>query len=94
VSRFVLTRQWLSEALVYSDTAAQVTLRGDEMRAVLRAAWQGMGYADPPIEVIHHAPGENPTWPRYHPERSGTERHAEVAPTRFRVVPTKDNKQG
>src|SRR5687767_2785317 len=72
VSRFVLTRQWLSEALIYSDTAVQVTLRGDEMRAVLRAAWKGMGYADPPIEVFHHAPGENPDWLRYHRERGDT----------------------
>jgi hypothetical protein len=62
------------------------------MRAVLRAAWKGMGYADPPIDVFHHAPGENPDWLRYR-KRGDTERHAEVAPAKFRVVPTNDNKR-
>jgi hypothetical protein len=39
---FVLTRAWVLERLTSDESAAQVTLSGDQMRALLAAAYNGL----------------------------------------------------
>ena len=77
MDKFRITMGWLAEKMTMAEGASQVTLPGEEMRAILRAAWVGMGY--PPSaanEVFDFVPAKNPNWLRYHRERKpeGTER--------------------
>ena len=65
MSKFQITREWLAEQLTVAGAASQVTMPGDEMRAILRAAWKGMGYAGPPAEVFEFVPAQNPNWIRF-----------------------------
>jgi hypothetical protein len=71
MSKFIMTREWLVETMAYAEQAAEVTYRGDVARALLRAAWKGMGYAPhSPTDVFDFVPAAtNPNWLRYHRAR-------------------------
>jgi hypothetical protein len=95
MSKFVITREWLAEALSLADRAAEVRFPGDEARAVLRAAWKGMGYAtDRQSEVFDFVPAENPNWLKYNRERRQRDRRTGKDKPIFHVITANEDKDG
>lgn len=87
---FHITYEWLREQLAIADGAASIELPGDGMHAVLRAAWNGMGYApELSAKVSDCVPGENSNWRRHHERQKAYEQHAKRARCKLRPVSDK-----
>jgi hypothetical protein len=95
MSKFIITREWLAEALSLADRAAEVRFTGDEAKAVLRAAWKGMGYpTDRPTEVFDFVPAENPNWLKYNREHRPQDRRTDKSKPIFRVITANTDEGG
>ena len=90
MSKFCITREWLSSCQSYADMADEITFEGDEARALLGAAWKGMGYApDTPTEVFDFVLASNPNWLKYYRKRASTAATTKTRPD-LRVVVAND----
>ena len=94
MGKFQITYEWLRELLEMVEDAASVEMPGEQMRAVIRAAWKGMGYApELPPEVFQYVPSANPNWLRYHKRRQAYEEHAKKARSKIRLVTDEEPKK-
>jgi len=57
MTEFEITREWLETQMVRAIGAKQVTLPGYQMRALLAAAYRGLGFA-PSADILPFPPGK------------------------------------
>jgi hypothetical protein len=91
MGKFLITRDWLAAALIHVDVAAQPTFSREEIRAILCAAWKGMGYLDSSKNILEFVPRENPNGCSYQSAKGSTQQQANEARSRFRIVTANDD---
>jgi hypothetical protein len=57
MTELIITRAWIEQYLARSETATEVTLPGDQMRALLRAAFDGLPDTSGRASEIDALPG-------------------------------------
>ena len=90
MSEFLITRDWLAAALIHVDVAEQPAFSREQIRAILCAAWRGMGYPDSSPDTLELMPRGNPNQHSYQRDRGSTQQQATEARSRFRVVTADD----